>query len=135
MLSPSIDGVLATPLQTAERAPTKKTGTCTVDYRSTTCVGTSTIRLRSIKSSLPLRHSRDKLFQALSRFSVLEAMESWAGPGNEARHTTYQIFHDNNRDEAALPCPLRPAPPPVIVQTAQQHKHFPRYYTADKGGD
>ena len=36
-----------------ERAPTKKTATCTVDYRSTTCVGTSTIRLRSIKSSLP----------------------------------------------------------------------------------
>ena len=51
-------------------------------------MGTSTIRLRSIKSSLPfslpLRHSRDKLFQALSRFSVLEATESWAGPGNEA---------------------------------------------------
>ena len=66
-----------------------KTAMCTVDYRSTTCVGTSTIRLRSIKSSLPfslpLRHSRDKLFQALSRFSVLEATESWAGPGNEAK--------------------------------------------------
>ena len=58
-----------------ERAPTKKkTATCTVDCRSTTCVGTSTIRLRSIKSSLPLRHSRDKLFQALSRFSVLEVV-------------------------------------------------------------
>ena len=27
----------------------------------------------------------DKLFQALSRFSVLQATESWAGPGNEAR--------------------------------------------------
>ena len=52
------------------------------------CVGTSTIRLRSIKSSLPfslpLRHSSDKFFQALSRFSVLEVTESWAGPGNEA---------------------------------------------------
>ena len=40
----------------------KKKDTCTVDYRSTTCVGTSTIRPRSIKSSrpfsLPLRHSR-----------------------------------------------------------------------------
>ena len=64
---------------------------CTVDCRSTTCVGTSTIRLRSIKSSLPfslpLRHSRDKLFQALSRFSVLEVTESWAGPGNEASNT------------------------------------------------
>ena len=71
-----------------ERAPTTKQlyvychRYYTVDYRSTctTCVGTSTIRLRSIKSSLPfslpLRHSRDKLFQALSRFSVLEATES-----------------------------------------------------------
>ena len=73
-----------------ERVPTVlKTATCTVDYRSTTCMGTLTIRLRSIKSSLPfslpLRHSRDKLFQALSRFSVLEATESWVGPGNEAR--------------------------------------------------
>ena len=75
-----------------ERAPTKKNSyVYCPDYRSTTCVGTSTIRLRSIKSSLPfslpLRHSRDKLFQALSRFSVLEATESWAGPGNEARCT------------------------------------------------
>ena len=43
---------------------------------------------RSIKSSLPslypLRHSRDKIFQALYRFSVLQATKSWAGPGNEA---------------------------------------------------
>ena len=38
----------------------------------------------SLPFSLPLRHSRDKLFQALSRFSVLKATESWAGPGNEA---------------------------------------------------
>ena len=54
-----------------------------------TCVGILTIRLCSIKSSLPfslpLRHSRDKLYQALSRFSVLQVTESWAGPGNEAR--------------------------------------------------
>ena len=45
--------------------------------------------LRSIKSSLPfslpLRHSCDKLFQALSRFSVLEATENWVGPGNKAK--------------------------------------------------
>ena len=68
-----------------EQASNKKTATCTVDYRSTMCVGTSMIHLRSIKSSLPLRHSRDKLFQALFRFSVLEATESWVGPGNEAR--------------------------------------------------
>ena len=61
-----------------ERAPYN------VDY-TTTGMGTMTIRLRSIKFSLPslypLCHSRDKIFQALYRFSVLE---SWAGPGNEA---------------------------------------------------
>ena len=47
------------------------------------------ICLRSIKSSLPfslsLRHSCDKLSQALSRFSVLQVTDSWVGPGNEAR--------------------------------------------------
>ena len=41
------------------------------------------IRRRSIKSSLPfslpLHPSRDKLFQALYLFSVLQATESWAG--------------------------------------------------------
>ena len=44
-----------------------------VDYQSTTHVGTSTFRLRSIK------FPRDKLFQALSRFSVQEATGSWSG--------------------------------------------------------
>ena len=47
---------------------------------------------RSIKFSLPFslpwRHARDKLSQALSRFSVLLATKSWAGPGNEARSVT-----------------------------------------------
>ena len=46
------------------------------------------ICLRSIKSSLPslypLRHSRDKIYQALYHFSILQATESWVGPGNEA---------------------------------------------------
>ena len=40
---------------------------------------------RSIKFSLPQRHARDKLSQAFSRFSVLLATKSWAGPGNKAR--------------------------------------------------
>ena len=65
---------------------------CRFIYATTgaTCVGISTIRLRSIKSSLPslysLRHSSDKIFQALYRFSVLQAtkFKSWAGSGNEA---------------------------------------------------
>ena len=49
---------------------------CTVDY-ATAGVGTSTIHLRSIKSSLPsLHYSHDNLFQVLYRFSVLQAMES-----------------------------------------------------------
>ena len=62
-------------------------------------MGTSTICLHSIKSSLPfslpLRHSRDKLSQALSHFSILQVMESWAGPGNEARFQScmYSAFH------------------------------------------
>ena len=51
-------------------------------------MGTSMICLCSIKSYLPslypLCHSRDKVFQALCRISVLQAMESWAGLGNEA---------------------------------------------------
>ena len=38
----------------------------------------------SLPFSLPLRHSRDKLSQALSCFSILKATESWAVPGNEA---------------------------------------------------
>ena len=65
--------------------------TCTIDYqliRNYAIMGTSTIRLCSIKSSIPslypLHHSHDKLFQALYRFSVLQVTESWAGPGNEA---------------------------------------------------
>ena len=60
-------------------------------------MGTSTIHLRSIKSSLPslypLRHSRDKIFQALYRFSVLQAAKSWAGPGNEA---TSALLHPSS---------------------------------------
>ena len=85
-----------------ERAPTKKKQlrVLSIVDQLYTCVGTSTTRLRSIKSSLPfslpLRHSRDKLFQALSRFSVLEATESWAGPGNEARLSTTSKFAAQN---------------------------------------
>ena len=58
------------------------------------CMGTLMIHLRSIKSSLPLHHSHDKLSQALSRFSVLQVTESWAGPGNEA--ATFVYMHDIN---------------------------------------
>ena len=48
----------------------------TVDY-ATADVGTLTIHLRSIKSSLPsLHHSHDKLSQVLYRFTVLQATES-----------------------------------------------------------
>ena len=45
-------------------------------------------RPRSIKVFLPAfypwRHSREKMYQALSCFSILQVTESWAGPGNEA---------------------------------------------------
>ena len=44
---------------------------------------------RTIKPFLPSflsrRHSREKRYQALSRFTVLIATESWVGPGNEAK--------------------------------------------------
>ena len=67
------------------------TCTCTVNY-AITCIGTSTIRLHSIKSSLPslyaLRHSHDKLLKVLYRFSILQVMESWAGPENEANRNS-----------------------------------------------
>ena len=72
-------------------------------------MGTSTIRLRSIKFSLPfslpLCHSRDKLFQALSRLSVLQATESWAGPGNEASHVLSGLHLEiDPRGGGAKPC-------------------------------
>ena len=55
---------------------------CTVDYRR------AWAHRRSAYAQLsPL--SCDKLFQALSRFSVLEVMESWVGPGNKARIILY----------------------------------------------
>ena len=62
---------------------------------------TSMIHLWSIKSSLsslyPLCHSRDKLFQALYRFSVLQVTESWMGPGNEANEAvTNAIIRKNS---------------------------------------
>ena len=49
---------------------------------------------RTIKPFLPSflsrRHSREKRYQALSRFTVLIATESWAGPGNEASITAFE---------------------------------------------
>ena len=38
-----------------------------------------------LPSLYPLHHSHNKIFQALYRFFILQVMESWAGPGNEAR--------------------------------------------------
>ena len=53
------------------------------------------VRPRTIKPFLPpflsRRHSREKRYQALSRFTVLEAMESWAGPGNEANSAVFPM--------------------------------------------
>ena len=71
-------------------------------------MGTSTIRLLSIKSSLPslypLRHSRDKIFQVLYCFSVLQATKSWVGPGNEATFLANFALSDST------------APIPLIVK-------------------
>ena len=51
----------------------------------------------TIKPFLPYflsrRHSREKRYQALSRFTVLIATESWAGPGNEATVVLQVPYH------------------------------------------
>ena len=63
-------------------------------------MGTLMIRLCSIKSTLPSvyrqHHLRDKLFQIPYCFSVLQAMESWAGPGNEA--STQMVPYNMERE-------------------------------------
>ena len=60
---------------------------CTVDRSAITCVGTSTICLYVKLSPLyPSLYPYIKLSQALHRFSVLQATESWAGPGNGTTH-------------------------------------------------
>ena len=55
---------------------------------------------RTIKPFLPSflsrRHSCEKRYQALSRFSVLIATESWAGPGNEATGTDVGMLTVHN---------------------------------------
>ena len=68
----------------------QNTVTCTV-HCTTICMGTSTICLHSIKPSLPssLGYSYDKLFRTLLRFSILQATESWVGPGNKASSQSY----------------------------------------------
>ena len=48
-------------------------------------------QLSPLPFSLPLRHSCDKLFQALSCFSVLKVTESWVGLGNEASVTIHHM--------------------------------------------
>ena len=53
------------------------------------------VRPRTIKPFLPSflswRHSREKRYQALSRFTVLKVMVSWAGPGNKAMWGSYAL--------------------------------------------
>ena len=60
--------------------------TCTVDW-STTCVDTLTFHLCSIKSSLRSTSLMGLIIPGPSHFSKLEAVESWAEPGNEATDT------------------------------------------------
>ena len=38
----------------------------------------------NLPSRYPIRHSYDKIFQALYHFSVLQGVETCVGPGNEA---------------------------------------------------
>ena len=57
------------------------------------------VRPRTIKPFLPFflswRHSLEKRYQALSRFTVLQVMESWARPGNEANVLPYCTLRFN----------------------------------------
>ena len=49
----------------------------------------------SLLFSLPLRHSHNKTSQALYHCSVLQATESWVGPGNKAtKEMLVHILHD-----------------------------------------
>ena len=48
-----------------------------------------------LPSFLSRHHSHEKGYQALSRFTVLEAMESWVGPGNEASHVPYSLVNEH----------------------------------------
>ena len=125
---------------------------CTVDY-ATTSMGTSAIHLCSIKSSLPslypLHHSRDKSFQAFYCFSVLQATESCAGPGNEANllylitfsmqiqngkfchllwcHVTWDRQKGNTRREWQLQCVDQSKV--FECRNSQAQNPFIRYYT------
>ena len=89
-----------------ERAPTTKQLRVLSDYRSTTCVGTSTIRLRSIKSSLPfslpLRHSRDKLYQALPAFLYCKRWKAGQGLGTRLLLQCMMAIADGQAKQTAV---------------------------------
>ena len=72
-------------------------------------VGPRLVHPRTIKPFLPSFlswwHSREKRYQALSRFSILQATESWVGPRNEATcththtHKCFQMFSWSGNDQ------------------------------------
>ena len=74
---------------------------CTVDY-TTTRIGThqqSTYAQLSPLCLLSILYvTRDKLFQAIYVFSVLQATEIWAGPWNKRRHKHHyqKVFYYTN---------------------------------------
>ena len=75
-------------LKLPERAPTKTRLHVSIDmqllawaHQQSTHAQLSPLALPSL---YPLRHSHDKLFQALYHFSVLQVTESLAGPVNES---------------------------------------------------
>ena len=75
-----------------EQGPTKaRLRILSITQVASTGVGTLTICLRLIKSSLPslypLSHSCKWIIPAaIYHFSILQVMESWVGPGNEAMY-------------------------------------------------
>ena len=74
-----------------ERAPTKTRCRLSIDaqLRAWAHQQSAYVQLSPLPSLCPLCHSRDKLFQALSRFSVLQVTKNWARPRNEARFCPY----------------------------------------------
>ena len=56
-----------------------------------------------LPSFLSRRHSHDKRYQALSRFSVLQVTESWAGPGYEAKSSHY-VVNDQTTHAHSVSC-------------------------------
>ena len=60
-----------------------------------------------LPSFLSWHHPHEKRYQALSRFTVLEVTESWAGSGNEAK-IYLQVWYINKQRNVFMLCKIIP---------------------------